>query len=158
MQRNIRVISGVDGNSIVLITDIRFRGRQNIDWDEVEQYIKQYIGKYIEINETKDIIYIGSDLPDEYSGSSYTAKLKGTLAKAKANAAQGIPEIIQIAQNKRFQGNHKQKHNKDAKYGWYRYDSRFALPVFDDYGKVLRYNIFHVELVIRHAENKKMYL
>lgn len=33
-----------------------------------------------------------------------------------------------------------------------------ALPIFDDDGAVLRYNVFHVELVIRHAEDKKMYL
>ncbi len=45
----------------------------------------------------KEIIYIGNDLPDEYTGSNYTAKLKGALAKAKANAAQGIPEMIEIS-------------------------------------------------------------
>ncbi len=42
--------------------------------------------------------------------------------------------------------------------GWYRYDSRFALPIFDDDGEVLRYNVFHVEIVIRHAEDRKLYL
>ena len=31
--------------------------------------------------------------------------MKGALAKAKANAAQGIPEIIEIAGNKRFREN-----------------------------------------------------
>ena len=28
--------------------------------------------------------------------------------------------------------NVKKKHEKAAKYGWYRYDVRFALPVYDD--------------------------
>ena len=28
----------------------------------------------------------------------------------------------------------------------------------DDYGEVLRYNVFHVELVIRHAVDRKLYL
>ena len=79
------------------------------------------------------------------------AKLKGALAKAKANAAQGIPEMIEISENKRFQENLERKHDKNAKFGCYRYDSRFALPIFDDEGEVLRYNVFHVELVIRHA-------
>ena len=46
----------------------------------------------------------------------------------------------------------------NARFGWYRYDSRFALPIFDDDGEVLRYNVFHVELVIRHAEDTKLYL
>ena len=99
MERNISVIKDVNGNQIVIVNDIRFKGKRNIDWDDVEQYLKQYIGEFIEIAESKEIIYIGSDLPDEYSGSNYTAKLKGALAKAKANAAQGIPEMIEIAQN-----------------------------------------------------------
>ncbi len=158
MERNISVIKDVNGNQIVIVNDIRFKGKRNIDWDEVEQYLKQYVGEFIEIAESKEIIYIGSDLPDEYSGSNYTAKLKGTLAKAKANAAQGIPEMIEIAQNKRFRENLERKHDKNAKYGWYRYDSRFAIPVFDENNDVLRYNIFHAELVIRHSENRKLYL
>ena len=45
----------------------------------------------------KDIVYIGNDFPDEYAGSNDTARLQGTLAKAKANATQGLPELIQIA-------------------------------------------------------------
>lgn len=158
MERNISVIKDVNGNQIVIVNDIRFKGKRNIDWDEVEQYLKQYVGEFIEIAESKEIIYIGSDLPDEYSGSKYTAKLKGALAKAKANAAQGIPEMIEISENKRFQENLERKHDKNAKFGWYRYDSRFAIPVFDENNDVLRYNVFHAKLVIRHSENKKLYL
>ena len=158
MERNISVIKDVKGNQIVIVNDIRFKGKRNIDWDEVEQYLKQYVGEFIEIAGSKEIIYIGSDLPDEYSGSNYTAKLKGALAKAKANAAQGIPEMIEIAENRRFQENLERKHNKNAKYGWYRYDSRFAIPIFDENNDVLRYNVFHAELVIRHSENRKLYL
>lgn len=37
-------------------------------------------------------------------------------------------------------------------------NSRFALPIFDDAGEVLRYNVFRVELVIRHAGNNKLFL
>lgn len=158
MERNISVIKDVKENQIVVINDIRFKGRQNINWDAVEQYLKQYVGKFVEIAESKEIICIGSDLPDEYTGSNYTAKLKGTLAKAKANAAQGILEMIEIADNKKFRENMAKKHDKNARFGWYRYDSRFALPIFDDDGQVLRYNVFHAELVIRHAEDKKLYL
>ena len=35
MERSISVIKDVNGNQIVVINDIRFKGRQNIDWDEV---------------------------------------------------------------------------------------------------------------------------
>ena len=143
MERNISVIKDVKGNQIVIVNDIRFKGKRNIDWDEVEQYLKQYVGEFIEIAGSKEIIYIGSDLPDEYSGSNYTAKLKGALAKAKANAAPGIPEMIESAENRRFQENLERKYNKNAKYGWYRYDSRFAIPIFDENKYVLRYNVFN---------------
>jgi len=131
MERNIDVIRDINGNQIVVINDIRFKGKRNIDWGEVERYLKQYIGEIIGVFETKDMIYIGSDLPDEFTGSKDTARLKGT----QANAAQGIPEMIEIAYNKRFKENMEKKHDANAKYGWYRYDSRFALPVFDNAGK-----------------------
>ena len=50
-------------------------------------------------------MYIGSDLPKEYSGSNYTNSLKGANAKAKANAATGIPEMIEISVGKHFREN-----------------------------------------------------
>ncbi len=56
--------------------------------------------------------------------------------------------LIEIAENERFRENLAKKHDKNARFGWYRYDSRFALPIFDDDGEVLRYNVFHVELII----------
>ena len=96
------IIKDLNGHRIVLVNDICFKGRRNIEWKEVEVYLRQYVGELIEMIESKDIIYIGRDLSDEYTGSDYTAKLKGTLAKAKANAAQGIPELIKIANHKRF--------------------------------------------------------
>lgn len=43
-------------------------------------------------------------------------------------------------------------------YGWQRYDSRFAIPVFNENNEILRYNVFHAELLIRHSEDKKLYL
>ncbi|MCD7885571.1 MAG: hypothetical protein LUI87_18010 [Lachnospiraceae bacterium] len=141
MRKNINVIKDLNGNQIVVINDIRFRGKRNIDWKEVEQYLRQYIGEVFKIAKSEEIIYIGSDLPDEYTGSKYTAQLNGMQAKAKANAAQGIPEMIEIASNKRFKKNMEKKHGMNAKFGWYRYDSRFAIPVFDNDGEVLRYNV-----------------
>ena len=66
--------------------------------------------------------------------------------------------MIEIAGNRRFKENLERKHDRDAKYGWYRYDSRFALPVYGSDGEVERYNVFRVEMLIRHAEDGKMYL
>ena len=66
--------------------------------------------------------------------------------------------MIEIATGKAYKDNFKEKHSKDAKFGWYRYESRFALPVFDKYGEIERYNVFHVVKIVRHAEDKKLYL
>ena len=82
----------------------------------------------------------------------------GTLAKAKANASQGIPQLIQTATNQRFKENLAVKHEVDAKYGWYRYTARFALPVYGETEDVERYNVFRVEVLIRHAEDGNKYL
>ena len=158
MDRNVTIVKDLNEKNIVLINDIYFKGRQNIDWKEVELYLKQYVGEFIEVAETNDIIYIGNDLPDEFAFSDNSKKLRGTYAKAKANAAQGIPELIEIAINKRFKENLEEKHKVEAKYGWYRFDSRFALPVYDNSDEVIRYNVFKVVLVIRHAANGKLYL
>lgn len=65
MERNVRILKNMKGKQIVVINDIRFRGRQNIDWDEVEQYLKRYVGEFVEIAESKEIIYIGNELPDD---------------------------------------------------------------------------------------------
>ena len=153
-----KVITDLDGNKIVVVNDIIFKGKRNVNWKDVEEYLKQYVGEFYEIADTKEIIYIGSDLPDEYANSNYTHRLKGAIAKAKANAAQGLPEMIEIATGKQFEENRKEKHNKDAQYGWYRYESRFALPVLNENGEVERYNVFHVLMLMRHAKDDKIYL
>ncbi len=157
-KRNVSVIKDTNGHNIVVINDILFKGKQSIKWNDVEEYLRRYVGEFYTIAESKEIIYIGADLPDEYAHSEYTNILKGANAKAKANAAQGIPELVETATEKRFTPNSKNKHKKDAKYGWYRYESRFALPVLSNEGEVERYNVFHVAMIIRHAEDNKKYL
>lgn len=146
------------GINIVVINDIRFKGKRSVNWKDVKEYLKRYVGDFYKIASTGDVIYIGSDLPSEYSGSKYTNSLKGTNAKAKANAASGLPELIKIAAGKNFRKNEKIKHKRDAKNGWYRYDSRFALPVYGNNGEIDRYNVFHTSMLIRHSNDNKMYL
>ena len=67
-------------------------------------------------------------------------------------------EIIEIATEKAHKENYKEKHNKDAKHGWYKYISRFALLVYGKGEEIERYNVFQVVMIVRHAENEKMYL
>ena len=101
--------------------------------DVLAELVEKYGDKVLDtIADNDEVVYIGTDLPDEYTHSEYTNILKGA--------------------------NTKPKHNKDAKHGWYRYESRFALPVFGDNGEVTRYNVFHVAMILRHAEDGKKYL
>lgn len=107
---------------------------------------------------TQENIYIGADFPNEFTGASHTYSLKGANVKAKANAVQGIPEMIEIATGGNYRPNGEDKHSRNAKFGWYRYDSYFAIPVHDNDGEVDHYNVFHASLLIRHAEDGKKYL
>ena len=158
MQRKVNVVEDLDGNKIVFIHDARFKGKRSIEWTEVEEYLKQFFGKSYVIEDTNDMVYIGTDFPDEYAHSEYTISLRGANAKAKANAAQGVPELIEIATGKEHRENIKEKHSKDAKFGWYRYGSRFALPVYEESGEVVGYNVFNVIMVVRHDQDGKLYL
>lgn len=156
--RSIAIIKDIDGRNIVVINDIRFKGKRSVNWSDVKEYLEKYVGEVYTVAETEDIIYIGTDLPNEYTGSEYTRSLRGGNAKAKANATQGLPEMLYIAVGKHFRANNANKHKRDAKLGWYRFDSRFALPVYGEDGEIVRYNVFHASMLIRHAADGKMYL
>ena len=157
--RNVSIIKDVDDANIVIINDRRFRGLTREDWKLVEQYLKGYVSDCYEIIETSEAVYIGTDFPSEYSGSESRIALKGARKKAKALASQGIPELIKIAKSPRWEANHEEKHSRDAKFGWYRYDIRFGIPVYDDQTGILdRYNIFTAILLVKHSEDGNKYL
>ena len=94
MERKVNVIEDIDGKKTVFIHDIIFKGKRSVKWEDVEKYLKQYVGDIYTIDDSNDAVYIGTDLPDEYTHSNYTHILKGANAKAKANAVQGLPELI----------------------------------------------------------------
>lgn len=142
---NISIIVDAEGEKVVVINDLRFKRSKQVNWNTVEEYLKEYIGECAEILDTNEMIYIGSDFSDEY-------------AHSKANASVAIKELIQFASNKAFSENHKEKHNNKAKYGWYRYDTRFAIPKYNNDGELEGYKIFKGRMVIRHAQDDKLYL
>lgn len=131
---------------------IIFTNKQNIPWNDVEQYLKRYIGQEFIVNEYYDSIFIPSDFPDEYAESKYTKKLRGALAKVKANAAQIIDLLIINATNRRWMENKDDKHRRDASGGWYRYDTYFELPVKGSEEKRERWNQYKATLVVRKTE------
>lgn len=154
----LQVLMDEYGNKVVVIADIIYKSRQNVEWDEIEVYLEKYIGSIVKIVSTQDMIYIGKKFPGEYTGSRYTRSLKGARAKAKANAVQGIWKLLEIASNRVFNANKKQKHSSDASKGWYYYTTRFALPIYKNSEKTDEYNIYKVCLLINCASNGRMYL
>ena len=61
--------------------------------------------------------------------------------------------LFPCATNRRWQENYK------GKYSWYRFTTRFALPVYEsDAGEFERFNVFRIEMLIRHATDGILYL
>lgn len=153
-----RIETNEKGQKTVTLDEIIFKCKGKIDWAGVEQFLKQYVGRECRIDETNDFIYIGSEFPDEYANSKYSHKIYGTIGKAKANASQAIPELIEIATNISFQENTDEKHKNNAKYGWYRCTVRFSLPICNDKGQVIGKNHYQGRIIIRHGSDGKKYL
>ena len=42
MDRNVQIITDLDGKKLVIINDIIFKGKQHIKWVEVENYLKRH--------------------------------------------------------------------------------------------------------------------
>ena len=158
MNKSINIVTDLDGRKIALINDIRFQSRRSIDWDTIEECLKEYVGEYFEIIETSERVYIGTDFPDEFSHSKDTKSLKGANAKAKANIISAIKEIVEIASDKMEYPDYNHKHGSKAKLGWYRYDTRFGIPVYGEDGELERYNIFAARMLVRCDADGKLYL
>lgn len=123
MDKNTNIISTINGKKVVLMNDAKFKSRRKINWDEIEIYLKSYIGKCFEIDETSEKIYIGKDFPDEFSHSNDTKGLKGANMKAKANIVSIIRELIITATDKVMFPDYNHKHKNRAEFGWNRYNT-----------------------------------
>ena len=105
MERKIDIIDCFDGKKMVVIHDIVFKKKQYVEWKDVKAYLKRYVGDVYTVLSSQEEIYIGSDFPNEFTGSAYTYSLKGANVKAKANAVQGIPEMVEIATGGNYKPN-----------------------------------------------------
>ena len=126
----------------------------------IANYIAEHIGEVYTIIESGQKVYIGEDLPGEYTQSKYTKAIlrnSPSISKVKNRASANLGEMIEIATNRRWE---KTKHtgNKDAKYGMYRYDTKFGFPAKNAKGDVTGANIYRAELLIRNASDGKKYL
>lgn len=157
MNKTVRIVND-RGKKVVEINAIIFNGKRKIDWESVERYLKRYIGKNYVIDETYNIVYIGTDFPDEYVHSKYRKSIFGTKAKAKANIVQAIPELISVASNIRFKENLEDKHILKAQKGWYYGTVHFTLPILDEKRAIVGKNKFMGRMIIRCSSSGIMYL
>ena len=124
LKNNVLVAMDEKGKKFVVIPQIIFKGKRSISWKEVEKHLVRYIGKIFAVSETEDLILVDRMFVDEYTGSDYTNKLVGALPKVKANMSQGIPQMIEIATEKRWKEDFDSKHKNRAGKGWFRYNTR----------------------------------
>ena len=103
-------------------------------------------------------VYVGKDLPGEYRGSEYTKKLKPALRTIKMQAATNLDEMLLLAENGEWRENVKLKHVKDARDGWYRYETQFAVPVLNAKKAIDHYTVYGGTLLIRNGADGRSYL
>ncbi len=152
-------VKQVDGKDVVWLENSSLTNRELNDHKAVAAYIAQHIGEVYTIIESGQRVYIGKELPGEYTQSKYTSYLRQsnrTAARAKNRAVDGLGELIETASNRRWEQT-RHKHSKDATYGMYRYDSTFAFPVKGD-AATRQVRAYDVELLIRNASDGKKYL
>ena len=153
-------IRKVDGKSVVWIENSSLTNKKLNNHKAVADFIARHIGEVYTIIESGQKVYIGPDLPGEYTQSRYTTYLRNTdraSARAKNKAVDGLGELIETATNRQWeQTRHTQ--SKDAEYGMYRYDGTFAFPVKGSDGTVQRVRAYDAELLIRNASDGKKYL
>ena len=149
----------VNGKKIAWIENSPLTAKELRNHKKVAAYIANHIGEAYTIIESGSKVYIGENLPSEYTQSEYTRALLRKNPKtltAKNKAIGGFGEMIEIATNRRWE---KTKHiaNKDAKYGVYRYSTAFAFPVKQN-NKITNIKSFDAELVILNSSDGKKYL
>ena len=153
-------LKDIGGRKTVWIENNTLSAKELRNHKAVADYIAEHIGEVYTIIESGQKVYLGEDLPTEYTHSKYTTYLqkydRSTL-KAKNKASGALGEMIEIATNRRWEET-QHAHNKDARYGMYRYDSSFAFPVKNSDGSIKRIYSYDAELLIRNASDGKKYL
>ena len=131
------------------------------DYQVAEAYLKTLVDTehpFATILMDAQPVYIGKDLPGEYKSSEYTKSLRKATRTVKMQAVTNLDEMLLLAENGEWRENVKDKHKKDAKNGWYRYSTQFALPVLDIKKAVDHYTVYSGTLIIRNDADGKSYL
>lgn len=146
------------GGKVMPVLDVQNDTR---DYKVAEAYLKTLVDTehpFATILMDAQPVYIGKDLPGEYKSSEYTKSLRKATRTVKMQAVTNLDEMLLLAENGEWRENVKDKHKKDAKNGWYRYSTRFALPVMDIKKAVDHYTVYSGTLIIRNDADGKSYL
>lgn len=148
------VIYNKDGSfNRVKINDNIFENTNNKSISKtIYNYLTEHINEYADIIESGQRVYLGKDLPGEYTYSKSAQSLPLPQKMAKGRAVTELKEIINNATNREYSNYKKQKHVNDAKYGFYKYDTKFS---FEQNGKE---QVYTGTILIRNDANGKKYL
>lgn len=146
----------VDGQQVVWVDENILASKP--ESMSAKKFIRNYLVDHIDdvytIIESGSKVHPAKQLPQEYLYSREAQshnKSNRNLFSAKLKIVPGIGEMVEIASNRRWEKT-KHIHNKNAKYGVYRYDTRVA---FESNGGAKAYT---AELVILNADDGKKYL
>ena len=131
------------------------------DFKAAEAYLKTLVDAdhpFSTILADAQPVYVGKDLPGEYRSSEYSKNLRKSILEVKMQAATNLDEMVLLAENGEWRNNVKPKHAEDAKNGWYRYDTQFAVPILNAKKDIDHYTVYGGTLLIRNDADGKSYL
>ncbi len=131
------------------------------DYEVAEKFLRTLVdinNPFATILSDAQPVYIGKDLPGEYKSSEYTKAMRSALRKVKMQAATNLDEMLLLAEHGEWRENVEEKHKKDAKNGWYRYPTEFAVPILNARREIDHYTIYGATLLIRNDADGKSYL
>lgn len=150
-------IREIDGRVMPVIDTKNDTRKQNV----AQSYIKTLVNEenpFATILMDDQAVYVGKDLPGEYTRSEYTVQLRKAIRKVKMQAATNLDEMLLLAQNGEWRENVKDKHEVDAQNGWYRYETEFAVPVLNAKREIDHYIVYGATLLIRNDADGRSYL
>lgn len=151
------MIRSIDGETMTVIdteNDTR-------DFNAAEAYLKTLVDAdhpFSTILADAQPVYVGKDLPGEYRSSEYSKNLRKSIREVKMQAATNLDEMLLLAENGEWRENVKSRHAEDAKNGWYRYDTQFAVPILNAKKDIDHYTVYGGTLLIRNDADGKSYL
>ncbi len=119
---------------------------------EMKKHIQNMLDKSFTLIESGQKVYIGKDLSGEYIFSKYAVSLTNTEIIIRGKLLSNLKDIVENCSCRNYSNHKKEKHKKDAKYGFYKYKIRFSIALKE------REELYKAVVLIRNDANGKKYL